>query len=151
MTSRMYWWDEATMKFVEHPPESKIRKFGKAPYVIQDTIEGYYHPAAEKWVESRSQLKALDEAHNTITTDKKIAPDPSRQKAERAKRRKDIQEATRKAVAAVDSGNAPLDEKTKKICEERNHMLQQRLGMDAFNAVGHVTNPKGKRHKKYGK
>lgn len=120
----------------EGNPPQKVVKYGEAPYVIQDSIEPYYHPGLCKTVETRRQLYDADRATGTITTDKPLKADDSQAKAVRAAKLADIKEATRKAVTAVDWGNAPLSEETKAYCKEENERISKQHGIDAFNVAG---------------
>ncbi len=143
------YWDKETQTFKEGYPPNPNPKYGEAPYVIQDSIEPYKHPAAGVVVDSRSKLNMIDKVCGTITTDKMQSADSSWQRQRRAERLKDSHEALHKAVAQVDAGTAPLSEETRALCEARNAQVADALpGLDPFNAVGRVTNPKGKRFKK---
>lgn len=118
-----------------YPPPRNL-KFGDAPYIITDEIAPYRHPATGQVVDSKSKLKMIDAATNTITTDKKQAPDPT--KRERLKR--EAKEARmahlRECVQLVDSGNAPLTEDMKALCKARNKEISRLTGIDAQNIVG---------------
>ena len=138
-------------KFHEGPPPPKFPKFGEAPYVIQDTIDAYRHPATGEVIESREKLLATDRACGTFTTDKKqdcSAIRKSREKQINAERKKDIHEAMRKAVAAIDSGNAPLSEETRAKCESQNRIVSDALGFDAYNVAGRKNDRRGKKYRK---
>lgn len=145
----IYHIDKSTGELTEGYPKSNIQVFGKAPFVIQDSIEPYYHPAACKVVESRSALKHMDQACGTITTDKLIKTDAAGAKRRRDKERaKDVHESLQKAVAQIDNGTAPLSEETRALCERQNEIITSNTGIDAFNALGRKTNTKGRRYGK---
>jgi|694.fasta_scaffold02764_21 hypothetical protein len=138
-------------KFHEGPPPPRFEKFGEAPYVIQDTIAPYRHPSTGEVIESRARLNATDRACGTFTTDKKQDCTDIRKSRERqlaVERKKDIHEAMRKAVAAVDSGNAPLSEETRHRCEVQNRIVSDALGFDAFNVCGKKDDRRGKKYRK---
>lgn len=143
-----WYWDKEQGKLIEgYPPATQ--KFDKAPFVIGDTIEKYYHPGTQRVTESRSELKQFDQACGTITTDKMQPASSSRQKAVMEGLKKDRREALFKSVAQVDNGTAPLSEETRQMCERQNEILAAALpGLDPFNAIGKVTNDKGRRYRK---
>lgn len=128
-------------------PAPEVIPFGKAPYVIQDTIEPYRHPATGRWLESRSALRQEDAATGTITTDKKLAPIPHRQRQLERERRQDGHDALHKAVAQIDAGTAPLTEETKALCEQQNEIIASATGWDTFNVAGKKDNPRGKKYR----
>lgn len=136
--------DEGCVK--EGFPPQKQKRFGEAPYIISDTIEPYYHPAAEKFIESKSKLRRVDEDHGTITTDKMQPADPSRQNALNKARREDVRKSLMKAVAQVDSGTAPLTEEVREMCKRTNKIVTEASNrkFDAFNVAGRKN---GKRRK----
>lgn len=146
--SGSYYWDSETQTFKKGYPPVKYKTYGKAPYVIQDSIEPYYHPAGEAVVDSRAKLREMDKVCGTITTDKRLAPDPSRQRRQREERRKDGRESLDKAVALIDSGNAPLTEETRALCERQNEIVSKALNFDAFNVAGRKSNGKGKKYRR---
>lgn len=142
------YWDPIEQKMKEGYPPPKIQKFGEAPYVIQDEIEPYYHPSAQCMIDSKSRLKAVDKALGTITTDKKLPPNPSRMQAMKKEREKDIREAMLKSVAQIDSGTAPLNEEQREMCKRENERVSNLLGFDAFNVVGRKNDPRGKKYRR---
>ena len=146
--SGRWYWDESKQKMVKGNPPIRHEKSADAPMIIMDSIDPYYHPAAGIWVESRSQLAMCDKATGSITTDKLIPADSSQKKAREAARRKDLTECLHKAVALVDSGNAPLTEEVRQLCERQNELTSQRLNFDAFNVAGRKTNGKGKKYRR---
>lgn len=146
--SGSFWWDEKTQTFKQGYPPPKNLKFGEAPYVIQDTIEPYRHPSTGEIIESRSRLRDTDEACGTITTDKKIPPDPSKFKENERKRRADLREALYKSVAQIDSGTAPLSEETRAICARENERVSKALNFDAFNVAGRKNDRRGKKYRR---
>lgn len=139
------YWDSESMTFKEGYPPRKNLSFGKAPYVIPDTIEPYRHPATGQTIESRAALRATDKACGTITTDKKLDPDPSWQKSRWDAIHKDRKEAMHKAVSAIDNGTAPLTEETRALCAQDNERMSKALGMDCFNVAGRKKDERGKR------
>jgi hypothetical protein len=122
-----------------YPPPRNI-KFGDAPYFISDSMEPYRHPATGQVVESKSALRAIDNATGTITTDKKLPPDPSRNIRLRQEAKQKRMEHLREVVQLVDSGNAPLTEDLKQICKQRNQVIKETTGLDAFNVAGEKKN-----------
>lgn len=146
--SGVYHIDKESGELKEGYPEPEFKPYGQAPYVIQDTIDKYYHPAAETWVESRSKLRQFDDMTGTITTDKKLPGNPSRQRDLEKERRKDLHDSMHKAVAQIDAGTAPLTEETRALCDRQNELMSQRLGFDAFNVAGRKKNAKGKKYRR---
>lgn len=146
--SGTYYRDPKTGIFKKGYPPPKEVKYGQAPNIIQDTTTAYYHPAAEKWTESKKEIEYLDNITGTITTDKKIPPNPYNQKEAKKRRHQDIRESTRKAVAQIDAGTAPLTEETRAMCERQNEIVSNALNMDAFNVAGRKNNAKGKRFRR---
>jgi len=144
----LYYWDKEIKKWSETPPPPQFPIYGQAPAIVTDTIEPYKHPATGQWTDSRSALRDMDRATGTITTDKKIAPDGSKQKDLEKQRRKDIREAMHKAVAAIDNGTAPLTEEVRAKCEQQNEIISKALNMDAFNVAGRKQNAKGKKFRR---
>lgn len=142
----MYWDKESNCLKAGHPPPRKV--FANAPYVITDTIEEYYHPKACVYVDSKSKLRRIDDACGTITTDKKIEPDPSWQNEQRRLRHEDGHKALHKAVAQIDAGTAPLTEEMRAKCEQQNEIVSSALNIDAFNIVGKKNNAKGKKYRR---
>lgn len=143
-----FYWDKEQQKMVAGYPPNPHPKQGEGPFIITDTIEEYYHPAAEKYVDSKSQLKMLDKACGTITTDKKLSADPSWRKENDRKRKQDLHDSMHKAVAQLDAGTAPLDREVREKCERQNEIVSEALGFDAFNVAGRKANAKGKRFRK---
>lgn len=135
MITTTYHIDEQTGELKQGYPPSKIKTYGKAPYVITDEMKPYYHPAAERVVTSKKKLAELDNLCGTITTDKfQNAPkDPivRRQK----ERHQDIHKAFRKAVEQVRSNNVPLSEETRALCRQKDEQLKSTLGIDAKNIL----------------
>lgn len=147
MTSKFYYQDKETKEFIEgFPPQ--VEKYGEAPFVITDTITPYYHPAAQVMVDSRKALMNLDKACGTITTDKKIPPDPTWQREQKKKRHELGVEALKEAVAKIDSGEVNLSEEMKIKCAQRNEQLSEVMKIDAFNVAGRKTDARGKRFRK---
>ena len=138
-------------KLQEGPPPLRNVRYGDAPAVIQDTTDWHYHQAACRWTNSRSEIKQMDRATGTITTDGKESAEPYRKSREERvarERQKDIRESYKRAVAAIDSGNAPLSEETRAKCEHQNEIVSNALGFDAFNVAGKKDNGKGKRFRR---
>ncbi len=129
-------------------PESKVVKYGEAPMYISDDTEPYYHPVAKQWTNSKSALRQMDKATGTITTDKVQQGDKSVDKELYLKRKADIRESIQKAVAAIDSGNAPLTEEQRALCAATNERISNVAGIDAFNAMGRISDARGKRYKR---
>lgn len=142
------YWDSESRTFKEGTPPPREKKYGDAPAIFTDSIEPYYHPAAGITVDSKSALRDLDKACGTITTDKKLPPDPTEQKARAEKRRKEGTEALHKAVAQIDAGTAPLTEAQRAACTKENERLSSALNFDAFNVAGRKNDRRGKRWKK---
>lgn len=144
----VFYWDRDSKKFKPGYPPQRFEKFGEAPYVIQDTIEEYYHPAACVTVDSRARLRDLDKVCGTITSGEKLAPDPTWHKQQEKARRKDLHECIHKAVAQIDAGTAPLNEEQKARCTAENERISNLMGFDAFNVAGRKNNAKGKRYRR---
>lgn len=141
------YWDKESRTVKEgYPP--RPQKLAQAPFIIQDTIDPFYHQAACTYVDSRSKLRDVDNACGTITTDKPLPPDPSKQNALNRARKQDIHDSLHKAVAQVDAGTAPLNEEQRAKCAQQNEIVSSALNFDAFNAVGRKTDARGKRFRK---
>lgn len=137
-------------KLNEGPPP-RPETYGQAPFVIQDTIEPYRHPATGQWVESRAALNAIDKACGTITTDKHQSAEPyakAREKRRREESKRDVHQAMRRAINDIDYGMAPLTEETKAKCAIQDEIVSERLGFDAFNVAGKKDNPRGKKYRR---
>jgi hypothetical protein len=131
-----YYWDKEKQAFAEGIPPNPNPVLDKAPYYISDDMEPYYHPHVQRYISSKSQLKMIDKASGTITTDQLLPADPSIE----VKRQKEINEdrraAIQRAIWAVDNNEAPLSEAVKERCKEENQRLGSILGMDLFNVAG---------------
>ena len=149
MTDRKtYYYCKQTKKVVEGYPPSENVRYGQAPYIIGDTITPYRHPASGQWVDSRSALQQIDRATGTITTDKKLAADPSSARQREARRRADWKRCMKTAVEQIDAGTAKLDEQTRQLCDRQNEIISSALGFDAFNVAGRKKNVRGKKYRK---
>lgn len=144
----LFYWDNEAKMLKEGLPPTKIQKFGEAPYIIGDSIEPYYHPAAEKIISSRSELKQVDKACGTITTDKLIPADKSYTEKYKKKRDADIKESILKSVAKIDNNEAPLSEETKALCNIQNRIVSEALNFDAFNVAGRKNDRRGKKYRR---
>lgn len=134
---------------VEKGYPKQVKKFGKAPAIVTDGIPAYYHPGACRVTESRSELKAFDNACGTITTDKFQEAPQTRQREIVRQREKDQHEALHKAVAQLENGTAPLTEETRQLCSKKNEIIASACpGLDPFNAVGRITDERGHRFKR---
>lgn len=142
--SGSYYFDKEAGCMKEGYPPPKFKKFGEAPYVIQDTIDPYRHPATGVVVESRKALYEMDNACGTITTDKKLEPNKHRAVQLARELKEDMKKAREKAIAQIDSGTAPLTEETRTLCEQQNEIVSKALNFDAFNVAGRKDNAKGK-------
>lgn len=125
-----FFWLDENGNISDRPPEPKHNIFGRAPYVIQDSIDGFIHQASGEWIESRARLRDTDKVCGTITTDKLQPPDPTWQQEQRKKAIQDKKESVRKALGALRSGNSPLSEEKKALCKEWDRQLSERLGYD---------------------
>jgi len=124
MARSYYYWDKVERKLKEgFPPNPNIR-YGDAPYIITDTIDPYYHPAAGKYVESKKELDCLDKACGTITTDKKLEPIAPNQKEKEAKADKDRLEALKEAKTRLENGTAPITEEKRARLKEHDKMIK---------------------------
>lgn len=129
------WFDPVTKTFTDQIPERLIvKKFGQAPVFMSDVMEPYYHPAAQKVVESRSELKELDEKYGTVTTNKLLPPSDAKKK-EAAKKRKELRmEAMKEAVERVRAGTTNHTDDFKQLCKKRDEAISRQTGID-FNKV----------------
>lgn len=127
--------DEFGQTHPGYPPPRNV-KFGDAPFVMSDSITPFYHHGAGKMVESRSELKAVDSACGTITSDRRVEPSSVKRerlaKEAKAKRIEHLKEV----VQLVDSGNAPLTDDLKQRCKLENERISKQTGIDAFNVAG---------------
>jgi len=141
------YWDSDKKKLVKGYPPQRTKEVN-APYVIGDTMPDYRHPKTGQVIDSKSKLRRIDEANGTITTDKLIPASPTKQREREYQRKLDNHNALHKAVAQLDAGTAPLDEKTRAMCDATNERISSALNMDAFNVVGRKTNAKGKKYRR---
>lgn len=141
-----FYFDRETQKFVRGFPPPRVEKFAEGPNIITDTIPEYYHPGAEKWTDSKSRLKMLDEATGSITTDKKLPGNKNYTERIKRERREDAHKSLRKAVAQVDAGTAPLNEEQRALCTRQNEIVSKALNFDAFNVVGRKNDKRGKKY-----
>lgn len=118
------------------PPEPCHNVFGRSAYIVGDTIEAYQHPATGQVVESRSQLRAIDSATGTITTDKYQKPDPSKQQQIRKQKLADTRENLLASMELVKSGNTPFTEDQKAEFRARDKQIDQTLGVELFTKIG---------------
>lgn len=114
-------------------------------YFKQDSMTPYKHPATGLWVDSKSALRNMDEATGTITTDRKLPPDPTRKQRERAERKAERMDELKRIVAQIDNGTAPLTDEMKARCKQENERITKATGFDAFNVAGKKDNKDGKR------
>lgn len=138
-------------KMVEGPPPVRFPKMGEAPYVIQDSIDAFRHSASGEWIDSRAKLRDTDRACGTTTTDKREDCTPfvrAREKKTRDERKTDIHQAMRRAINDLEYGMAPLTEEARHKCEINDRIISDRLGFDAFNAVGRKKDPREKKYRK---
>jgi len=143
-----FYWDKETHTFIKGYPPNPNPKLADAPTIITDTIDPYYHPGACQWTDSKSAIKQMDDACGTITTDKKIPPDPSRFNENKRRRREDLSKCLRRAVTDIDNNMSPLTEYERKQCERKNELVSSALGIDAFNACGRKKDERGKRYRR---
>lgn len=143
-----FYWDKEQQKFIKGFPPPRVEKFGEAPYIITDTIDPYYHPAAEAWTDSKSKINMFDNATGSITTDKPIPGNKNYTERIQRERREDAKRSLRKAVAQVDSGNAPLTEEQRALCTRQNEIVSSALNFDAFNVVGKKNDKRGKKYRR---
>ena len=142
-----FWRDKETGKMTREPPKRE-EKFGEAPYVITDTMDEYYHPKAQVYVDSKSKLREIDSVCGTITTDKMQPAETSWRREQKRKRIEDHHKAVHTAVAQIDAGTAPMTEETKHLCEVQNEIVSKALNFDAFNVAGKKDNAKGKKYRR---
>lgn len=150
MTTRHYYWDRKLEKLIEGFPPNPNPQFGQAPVVIGDSMDKYYHPRAERFVESRSELRALDAMHGTITSDKKIDASTfsTYQKDKKAARQKLGRQSLDDAVAQIDGGRRQFTEAEKAFHQKNNEQISQAYGIDAFNVAGKKNDKRGKKYRK---
>lgn len=148
MSRRYFHFDKERGEMVPGIAPDRTKRYGRAPFVITDTTTPYYHPAVCKWTDSKRKIDEFDKVTGTITTDKKLAPDPSRQRRLNQEREADIEHSMRKAVAQLDAGTAPLTEEIRALCEAENDRISKALNFDAFNVAGRKTNERGKRYRR---
>lgn len=148
--SGVYHVDRDSGKVLEGPPPPRVRKFGRAPYVIQDTIEPYLHPAAEIVVESRSALRDADRATGTITVGSRedLHVNKSYQKEQWRKLREDRREARKRAINDLNWGAAPITEEVRAKCAAQDEILSKALNFDAFSIGKHKPDERGKRYRR---
>ena len=142
-----FWWNPDTQAF-QDTPVNKVQKFGEAPNIITDSMEDYRYPVTGEVIDSKSKLKRLDKLHGTISTDKKLPPDPTWQNDQRKARDKDRKDALHKAVAQIDAGTAPLTEEVRELCAKENERVSKALNFDAFNVAGRKNDRRGKKYRR---
>lgn len=143
----IFFWNPETNTFQEDPYH-KIQRFGYAPAIHIDSMDPYRFPVTGETIDSKSKLKRLDKLHGTITTDKKIAPDPTWQNDQRKARDVDRKNARHKAIAQLDAGTAPLPEEVREICSRENERISKALNFDAFNVAGKKNDKRGKKYRR---
>lgn len=143
------YFDKETQTMKEGYPPPTFVPHGQAPYYISDTIQPYRHPKTGEITDSKSRLKQIDAATNTITTDKVIKVDSSRDWVRKREASEDRRRAILKSIAQLEAGTAPLTEEQRAICTEKNYAIaSQNPGFDPFNCVGRVNDPRGSRYKR---
>jgi hypothetical protein len=145
MTRATYYWCKKRRKLIEGYPPNPNNYFGDAPCVIFDSMPPEYHEAGRMTVDSRKTWKLLDKMHGTITFSphENYTP-PDETLAEKRKRRDDIREARRKAVAQVKAGTHPLTDDQKQLCRQADERISHQLGYD----VSKIWKPTKKTRKK---
>lgn len=131
-------------------PPVKETIYGEAPMIMPDSLrDKHYHQGACRWAESRSELNRMDAETGCITTDKPIQAD---NKARRQKlvdeRKKDIRQATMRAINAVNQGTVPLPEHVRAACAIQDRVISNALNMDAYNFGKRKKDGRGKRYRK---
>lgn len=138
-------------KLKEGPPPRKEKIYGKAPYVIQDTIEPFRHAASGEIIDSRAKLRDTDRACGTFTTDKPqdaTANRKARERQQARERKEDMHQANLRAINDLDYGNAPISEETRAKCAIQNEIVSSALNFDAFNVAGRKKDPRGKKYRR---
>lgn len=141
-------WDPIKKKMVEGYPPRKEPVFGKAPMVIQDSMDAERHPMTGETVDSRARWRRIDRENGLVTTDRHEPASDAPIRKRDAEIRKDRSRALRKAVAAIDNNMAPINEETRVLCERQNEIVSKALNFDAFNVVGRKKNARGKKHRR---
>ncbi len=142
-----YFWNPETQSF-QDTPVNKVQVFGEAPNIITDSMDAYKFPVTGETIDSKSKLRRLDKLHGTITSDKKIAPDPTWQNDQRKARDVDRKVARHKAIAQLDSGVAVLPEAAREVCARENERISKALNFDAFNVAGKKNDRRGKKYRR---
>lgn len=142
----LWYWDSKKRKMIEGVPPVEP-KFGQAPFVIPDNLrDPHYHQGACRVAESRSELNRMDRDTGCITTDKMIEADnKGRRRKLEEERRKDIHQATMRAINAVNQGTAPLNEAQRAACAITDDLISKSLNVDAYNMGKRRKDGRGKR------
>lgn len=140
-------WCRETNKFVEGPPPAR-EVFSQAPAIITDDMKPTYHHGVCRKIDSKSQWKKIDKALGLSTSDRFEPASKAPLREHRRKLQQDRHEALRRAVAAVDAGEAPLSEEVRAKCAAENERLSNILGVDLFNVAGRKNDKRGKRYRR---
>lgn len=119
--------------------DRQIRKLISKVNIKTDTIDAYYHPAAQMWVESNAALKQLDEATGTTTYDYDKKPEIThKQIRDRidSELTEDRSRSYREAVERYDSGNLNLTEEQRAVCKQKNNVVAHQTGKESFKHNG---------------
>jgi hypothetical protein len=147
MTRRVYYWDSGKQKMIEGYPPQRNVKYGEAPFVITDTIDPYFHPAVNRWVESKRGIDEIDRACGTITTDKEILPDERVIKERKRQERKDLASACEEAIARLDNGTHTVPEDVRAMCDIQNRVIAEGTGWDCYNLTGRKNDKRGYKYR----
>lgn len=132
---RGFFWVGDDGKITDEPPRRPIKIYDKAPYIITDEIDPFYHHAAKTIVTSKAKIRDIDRVCGTITSDKLLPPDPSEAIARKKARDKDKLESVKKAIAQLRNGTAPLTEEKREQCRRMDEALSHKLGWDTSKAL----------------
>lgn len=103
-------------------PKRNNLNFGSSAYVIQDTIDKYYHPGGRIWVDSRKDLETVDKVTGCITSDKMIESDSQA----RRQREEDYNNDRKQAVLrAIEEDRAGTIKPVKQV--ERPKVIQDAI------------------------
>lgn len=140
--------DEATGELADGYPPPKVKKRGRAPAIIMDSIEPHYHHGACMWTDSKTGIRDMDKASGMVTLDHPLKGDKSHLKRLKDERRKDLHESMLRAVEDVKNNNTPLTEEQKAACAISDDITAKALNWDCYNVGGIKGNKKGKPFKR---
>lgn len=119
--------DEETGETREGPPPYKYNYFGRSANVHQDSMEPYFHPGINRYVDTRRGLQEADRASGMISSGTPLPADDSLVRERAAQRKRDREQAIEKAHYQVTHGYSPLTEDQKAFCRKSDEAAKWQL------------------------